>query len=149
MAQRYIMARNYKQGIYTLRHPEKYKGDPTKIIFRSSWEEQTCRFFDNNPNVLEWASEEVVIPYVKPTDGKVHRYFPDYWVKFKDRAGNIVEEIIEVKPEDQVFIQRKKRLTEYDKVTYNINRAKWQAAGEFCKKRGIKFRILTERSLFK
>lgn len=143
------MAKSFKQGYYQLRNPDKYVGDPTKVIYRSSWEEQTNRFFDNNPNVLRWSSEEIAIPYIKPTDGKVHRYFPDYWVEFKDRNGNIVQEIIEVKPENQVFIQRKKRLTEYDKLTYNINRAKWQAAGEFCKKKGIKFRILTERSIFK
>ena len=142
------MANNFKQGYYTLKHPDKYVGDPNKVIFRSSWEEQTNRFFDNNPNVLRWSSEEIYIPYIKPTDGKVHRYFPDYWVEYKDKSGNILQEIIEVKPENQVFIQRKKRLSEYDKVTYNINRAKWQAAGEFCKKKGIKFRILTERSLF-
>jgi hypothetical protein len=142
------MAKNFKQGFYTLRHPEKYVGDPNKVVFRSSWEEQTCSFFDNNPNVLRWSSEEIYIPYVKPTDGKVHRYYPDYWIEYKNNTGNIVQEIIEVKPEDQVFIQRKSRLTEWDKVTYNINRAKWKAAGEFCKKKGIKFRILTERSIF-
>ena len=140
--------KNYKQGFYKIRHPEKYVGDVSKIVFRSSWEEQTCRFFDNNPNVLRWSSEEIAIPYVKPTDGKVHRYYPDYWVEYKDKAGQIIQEIIEVKPEDQVFIQRKKRLTEYDKLTYNINHAKWQAASAFCQKKGIKFRILTERSLF-
>ncbi len=139
----------FKQGFYTLRNPEKYVGDPNKIFFRSSWEEHTNRFFDNNPNVVSWSSEEIHIPYIKPTDGKVHRYFPDYWVEYKDKAGNLIQEIIEVKPEDQVYIQRKKRLTEYDKVTYNINRAKWQAAAQFCKKKGIKFRILTERSIFK
>jgi hypothetical protein len=142
------MAKNFKQGFYTLRHPEKYVGDPNKVVFRSSWEEQTCSFFDNNPNVLRWSSEEIYIPYIKPTDGKVHRYYPDYWIEYKNNTGNVVQEIIEVKPEDQVFIQRKSRLTEWDKVTYNINRAKWKAAGEFCKKKGIKFRILTERSIF-
>ena len=142
------MSKNFKQGYYQVRHPNKYVGDKDNIVFRSSWEEQTCRFFDNNPNVLRWSSEEFYIPYIKPTDGKVHRYFPDYWVEYKDRNGNIIQEVIEVKPSDQVFIQRKKRLTEYDKITYNINRAKWLAASQFCKKRGIKFRILTEQSIF-
>jgi hypothetical protein len=142
------MSKSFKQGYYTLRHPEKYVGKPDNIVFRSSWEERTCQFFDNNPNVLRWSSEEFYIPYIKPTDGKIHRYFPDYWVEYKDRTGKIIQEVIEVKPSDQVFIQRKKRLTEYDKVTYNINRAKWLAASQFCKKRGIKFRILTEQSIF-
>ncbi len=108
-----------------------------------------CRFLDNNPNILRWSSEEIHIPYIKPTDGKVHRYFPDYWVEYKDRNGNIVQEILEVKPSDQVNPRQKRRLTEYDKVTYAINVSKWKAASEFCKKRGIKFRILTEQQMFR
>lgn len=139
----------FKQGFYKLRNPQKYVGNPNNIVFRSSWEESMCRFLDGNPNVLRWSSEELYIPYRKPTDGQVHRYFPDYWVEYRDRDGKIIQEIIEVKPSDQVFPNQKKRLTEYDKITYAINVAKWKAATEFCKQRGIKFRILTERQIFK
>ncbi|KKL07727.1 hypothetical protein LCGC14_2583100, partial [marine sediment metagenome] len=106
------------------------------------------QFLDNNPNILRWSSEEFYIPYIKPTDGKPHRYFPDYWIEYKNRDGEIVQEVLEVKPSNQVYPSQKKRLTNYDRVTYAINVSKWKAATEFCKKRGVKFRILTEKQIF-
>lgn len=140
---------NFKQGFYSVRNPDKYVGDLKKVVFRSSWELSMNQFFDNNPNILRWSSEEIYIPYVKPTDKKVHRYFPDYWVEYKNRDGNIIQEILEIKPDDQVHPNQKRRLTSYDKVMYAINISKWQAATEFCNKRGIKFRILTEKQIFR
>lgn len=139
----------FKQGRFTPRHPEKYKGDITNIIFRSSWEQQMNIFLDNNPNILEWASEPFAIPYIKPTTGKVHRYFPDYWIKYQNNNGKIVQEIIEVKPDSQVNIRTKRRLTNYDKITYAINIAKWKSCQQFCEKHNIKFRILTEKEMFR
>ena len=144
-----LMAKNWRQGVYEVRNPDKYVGDLKKVIFRSSWELYMNQFFDNNPNVLRWSSEEIIIPYVKPTDGKVHRYFPDYWVEYKNRHGNIVEEIIEVKPSNQVFLNRKKRVTNYDRWIRAINESKWRAATEYCNKRGIKFQILTENQIYR
>ena len=142
-----------RKGIYTPRNPGKYVGDATTIRYMSSWELSVHQFFDNNPNVLRWSSEEIAIPYVKPTDGRVHRYFPDYWIEFKDRSGNVIQEIIEVKPDAQTRQPRrqgKARKTQlYEQVTYAINIAKWQAATQFCKKKGIVFRILTEKELFR
>ncbi len=140
---------NFKQGFYTVRNPDKYVGDLNKVIFRSSWELSMNQFLDNNPNIIRWSSEEIYIPYIKPTDGKPHRYFPDYWVEYKNRDGNIIQEILEVKPSNQVYINQKRRLTEYDKITYAINISKWKAATEFCNKRGIKFRIITEKQMFR
>lgn len=143
------MAKTFKQGVYKLRHPEKYIGDPNKVVFRSSWELEMHRFLDNNAKVLRWSSEELSIPYVKPTTGRVHRYFPDYFVEYENARGEIVREIIEVKPSNQVDLSGRKRLSEYEKVTYAVNKAKWIAAQQFCDKRGIKFSILTERQLFR
>lgn len=143
------MAKTFKQGVYSPRHPEKYVGDPSKIVFRSSWELEMCRMLDNNKNILRWSSEEIAIPYLKPTTGKVHRYYPDFWVEYRDRNGQIKQELIEIKPYAQVNPNVKSRLTEYDKLTYAINVAKWQAAQQFCDKKGIKFRILTENSMFR
>jgi len=139
----------YKQGRYKLRNPEKYVGDPEKVFFRSSWELHANQFFDNNPKVLRWASEEIKIPYLKPTDNRVHHYYPDYWIEYQNKNGDIIQEVIEVKPEDQVNINRKKRLSRYDQFTYAINVSKWKAATQFCEKHGMKFRILTEQQLFK
>lgn len=147
------MGRGFRQGRYTPKNPSKYKGDATNVVYRSSWELRFCQFLDGNPNVLEWASEEVAIPYIKPTDGKVHRYFPDYWIKYKNKHGDVVQEIIEVKPDKQTRqpTTRGKRKNQqiYESVTYAINLAKWQAASQFCNKYGMKFRLLTENELFK
>jgi len=143
----------FKKGRFRPRYPKKYKGDVKNIIFRSSWEQRFCQFLDNNPNILEWASEEFSIPYIKPTDGRVHNYFPDFWIKFQNNKGQIVQEVIEIKPATQTVRPKtvgKKRTTQlYEGVTYAINVAKWKAAAHYCNKYGLKFRILTENQLFK
>lgn len=140
----------YQQGYFKPKHPEKYKGDVTKIRFLSSWERRLFEFCDGNPHVIEWSSEEIIIPYVKPTDGQIHRYFPDVWVKYKDRSGRIVEEILEIKPEKETKppTRRTKHFL-YEQVTWAINEAKWRSALEWCKQRNIGFRLVTENSLFK
>src|SRR5882672_1350116 len=95
------MTRRFVQGYYTLKNPLKYVGDPKKCIYRSSYELEMHNFLDNNTRVLHWSSEEIIIPYIKPTDGKMHRYFPDYWVEYVNKDGEILQEIIEVKPRSQ------------------------------------------------
>jgi hypothetical protein len=140
----------YKQGYYTPRFPDKYVGDVSKIRYMSSWELECHRFFDGNERVLRWASEEIAIPYIKPTDGKVHKYYPDYWVEFINAHGETIQEIIEVKPHEQTKAPRKthKHML-YEQVMYQINIAKWAAAQEFCRQRNITFRIVTQRAIFK
>lgn len=150
MNQPAIKTRGFKQGKYKLRHPEKYKGNPNNVRFLSSWELRAFEFFDNNPFVLEWSSQEIIIPYIKPTDNKVHKYYPDIWVKFKDNTGKIHEEIIEIKPKQQTKQPRKNSkyyLTE--QITLAINVAKWKARERYCKQRNINFRIVTEEGIFK
>ena len=146
-------ARSYRQGWFVPRNPEKYRGDVTKIRYMSSWELKCDEFLDNSTSVLEWSSEELVIPYLKPTDGKVHRYFPDYWVKYRNRDGEIIEEVWEIKPSKEVSppTRRGKRKKQqlYEQLTHAINIAKWKQAQAFCNQRGWKFRILTEKELFK
>ena len=144
-----VAKQTYKQGLYTVRNPEKYVGDVNKVFFRSSWELEANKFFDNNTKILRWASEELKIPYYKPTTKRVHNYYPDYWIEFEDRSGKIVQEVIEVKPRDQVDIHMKKRLTDYDRLMYHINVAKWEAATKYCNDRGMKFRIITEMHVFR
>ena len=142
-----------RKGIYTPKHPDKYVGDATSIRYMSSWELSVHQFFDRNPNVLRWSSEEIAIPYVKPTDGRVHRYFPDYWIEYRDKQGNLKQEIIEVKPDAQTRSPTRKgkarRTQIYEQLTYTVNIAKWRSATLFCKERGIVFRILTEKQLFR
>lgn len=141
----------YKQGWYKPKHPEKYVGDVTKIRYMSSWEHKMHQFLDNNPNILQWSSEEIKIPYMHPFKKKVTVYLPDYWVKYKNKKGKIIQEIIEVKPSHQTRPTRRRKPKQrlYEQATYAINIMKWRAAQQFCDKYNIKFRLLTEKELFK
>lgn len=150
MSQPINTGRRYRQGIFTPKHPEKYRGDSTRIRYMSSWELEMHNFLDNNPNVVEWSSEEIAIPYIKPTDGRIHRYYPDYLVTYKTRTGQLITELIEVKPKSQTKQPRKThKHALYEQATYAINIAKWQAATKFANDRGWIFRIVTENSIFR
>ena len=144
------MSKSYK-GSYRPKNPTKYKGDPSGIVFRSSWELKFMIYLDAHPDVLEWSSEEFCIPYRSPVDGRIHRYFPDFWIRQRNKDG--VEEIIvvEIKPKKQTqppAVQTRKTKRYINEVmTWGINSAKWQAATEFCCKKAWKFRILTEQHL--
>jgi hypothetical protein len=145
-----MAGKHYKQGYYTLVNPSKYVGDPAKVCYRSSWELELHKFFDNNTRIVRWSSEEIAIPYLKPTDGKLHKYYPDYWVEYINKDGEILREIIELKPIAQTRLPRgnsKHKLYEHLQLTVNL--AKWRAAEAWCKQHGMKFRIVTERSVFK
>jgi hypothetical protein len=109
-------------------------------------------YCDNNPNILKWSSEEIIIPYRSPIDKRIHRYFPDFWIQIKNSKDIKEARLIEVKPKAQTQIPKKKtKVTrKYLKeiYTYGVNEAKWKAAEEYCKDRGWKFQILTEDHLF-
>lgn len=147
------MARRCKQGKFIPRNPAKYNGDVNKIRFMSSWELDFHKFLDNNANILEWSSECIKIPYIKPTTGRVHMYLPDYWIKYVTTQGELLEEIIEVKPDKETRAPRNvgknKRTQLYEQLTWAINDAKWKAAEHYCHCRHIRFRIITEKHLFK
>ena len=142
----------FSQGYYPLKNPDKYVGkDPAKVRFMSSWEYHMHEFLDNNPNVLKWSSESLAIPYLKPTDGKIHTYYPDYMVQYVNKDGEIVNEVIELKPAGQTRQSRSKNPNHklYENLQYAVNMAKWQACQQYCDSHGYKFRIVTEKSLFK
>lgn len=142
----------FQQGRFRPRNPSKYKGDPTNIIYRSSWELKLLHYLDSHPDVIQYASEEFPIPYLHPIDDRVHKYFPDFWVKHRLKDGTIQTTVIEVKPKKQTVeppIPKKGITRNYkrEKITYAINKAKWQAAEHFCEQRNWKFQILTEDTL--
>lgn len=145
------MAYKYKQGLFTPKHPEKYIGDLTHIRFLSSWELQMDKFLDGNPNILQWSSEGLYIPYYHPFKKRKARYYPDYWVKFRNKQGKITTAIIEVKPEKQTRPSRSKNQKQrlFEQTTYAINVAKWTQAKKFCDKYGWKFMIITEKEIFR
>ena len=51
-------------GRYIAKKPKKYRGDPHKIIYRSLWERKFMVYCDTTESVIEWGSEEVIIPYL-------------------------------------------------------------------------------------
>lgn len=138
------------KGWFKPKNPLKYKGDANNIIYRSSWELRVMKWFDDHPNVLWWSSEELVVPYRSPVDDKIHRYFPDFVARIKQKNGLEQTCVIEVKPEKQTMRPTQKRKTKryiQESVTYAINQEKWRAADIFCQKHGWKFMVLTEKDL--
>ena len=139
-------------GKYFPRHPKKYKGNPTNIVYRSSWEKKFMNWCDLTESVSEWQSEEFFIPYRSPIDGRVHRYFPDFFVKYKDNNGKKRVLVIEVKPKKETKMpttnpKRRTKTWAYSVRTYAVNQAKWKAAKEFCKDNNYEFKIMTEHEL--
>jgi hypothetical protein len=138
-------------GVFKPKNFRKYKGDPTNIIYRSLWELRLMNYLDAHEDVLEWASEELFIPYKSPIDGKWHRYFPDFWVKQRDASGKIKIKLIEVKPASQSAppLKRTKLTRRYinEVKTWGINQAKWTAAQQACQEKGWEFVVMTEKEL--
>ena len=139
------------KGKYKPSYPKKYKGDPTNIVYRSLWERKFMVYCDKNERILEWGSEELALPYRSPLDNRIHRYFPDFYIKVRESTGQIKKYIIEIKPKKQCIepkVQKKKtRGYIYEVREYVKNQAKWEAAKEFCADRQWEFKVLTEDEL--
>ena len=140
--------KSYK-GKYKVINYKKYIGDPTTVIYRSLWERKVMIYFDKRKDVKRWSSEEIAIPYRNPFDGKVHRYFPDFYCERIDpKTGKIVKEVIEVKPKRQTLPPKSKGKTLLtERKTYIINQVKWEAANDYCRDRGYVFRVFTEEQI--
>lgn len=134
------------KGRFRPKHPHKYKGDPSNIIYRSSWELRVMLNLDADKDVLKWSSEEVIVPYKSPLDGKWHRYFVDFWVQNADGCY-----LLEVKPQHQRVPPQpsKKRTKRYinEVATYAVNDAKWKAAKSYCASKGWRFQFISENEL--
>ena len=150
------------KGQFRPKNPQKYIGDHTKIVYRSTWECKYMDWLDRNNDVLSWASEELTVPYISPVDGRYHRYFPDFLVKMRTSDGKLKTLMVEIKPMKQSKPpEKKKRVTKQyinEVTTWGVNRAKWKAAIEYCKDRkwefivlasdtGATFETLTEKEL--
>lgn len=141
------------KGLFNPKNPDKYKGNPSNIIYRSRWELMVMSRFDLDPNVIWWSSEETIIPYRSPLDNKYHRYFVDFTVKLKTSEGKTKTVLIEVKPSAQtkppIIEESKKKSRKYinEVMRWGINSAKWKAAKDYCKDRGFEFMIMTEAEL--
>lgn len=136
------------QQKYSVHNVHKYKGDINNIELKSSWEIDFAKFLDFNEKVLEWSSEEIKIPYFNPIKNHRTLYYPDFWVKYENKYGEIVQELIEVKPLSQIKKPGPKA-TKYQRCTWIVNQSKWDAAFKFCRRSGMNFKILSEKSIFK
>jgi hypothetical protein len=130
---------------------DKYRGDASAIIYRSLWELKLMKYLDQHSGVLEWTSEELVIPYRSPIDNRIHRYFPDFWVRKKDPSGVVTEVVIEVKPKQQLVPPKKpsritrRYLTEVR--AFAVNQRKFETAVEYCNHNGMIFQVMTQDDL--
>ena len=139
------------KGKFRPTHPEKYAGDINNIIYRSSWELAFLQRLDSDPNIISYASEELVIPYADRITKKVRRYFPDFVIKKRGKDGQIKTIVIEIKPYAQSVPPVKGNKTEKryltEVQTFATNYFKWTHATEFCRRKGWEFIVLTEREL--
>lgn len=146
------MTRKYKQGLFIPANPQKYAGDVSNIIYRSSWEFRTFQWADLNQSVVQWSSEETIIPYVCQTDNRMHRYFVDMKLRIRGQDGAVKEYVVEIKPHAQTLPpkfpgrQTKRYLEEVE--TFVKNQSKWAAAKIYAKDRNMEFVILTEKEIF-
>jgi hypothetical protein len=137
---------NFAQGIYVPKNPAKYIGKH-KPKYRSGWEMTMMLFLDNNDNILQWASEPLVIPYLHPLTGKRANYIPDFLVVYKNKYGKQLAEIVEIKPKKQSLIESKVASAR-DRAIVAVNQAKWKYATLFAKQNGMSFRVINEHDLF-
>lgn len=140
------------KGRFSPRNPHKYMGNPQSIIYRSSWERICMNYFDLNDSVAKWGSEEKSIRYYDPIAKKTRSYYPDFIVKYVNKNGQEITELIEVKPYAQVMgppetPKRKTKSWAKAVQTYATNMAKWEAAKVVCEEMDWKWRVLTERDL--
>jgi hypothetical protein len=136
----------YSQGIFTPKNTEKYVGKSTPK-YRSSWELAFMNFCDNNPNIIAWASEAIQIPYFNPLKNTNTKYIPDFFIKYRNAAGQEVAELIEIKPSKETTLEAAGKSVRNQAFAI-INQAKWRAAEMWCRDRNITFRVITEHDIF-
>ena len=136
----------WAQGFFTPKNAQKYIGKRTPR-YRSGWELTFMTFCDTNSNVLYWASESMIVPYLHPFTGKPTNYIPDFFVVYENKFGKKIAEVVEIKPKKQSLIESKVASAK-DRMVVAINHAKWRAANAYCKAQGFTFRVITEDDLF-
>lgn len=146
-----VYSKDVQKSRFVPKNPHKYVGDVTKIICRSSYERKFCIWCDMSENVLQWGSEEIVVPYQSPLDHRAHRYFVDFFIKVRTKSGAVKRHLIEVKPLRFTLppVQGKRKSKRFleEVMQYGVNQAKWKAARQFAKQIGAEFSIITEHDL--
>ena len=137
---------HYNQGTFQPKNPKKYIGGAPPI-YRSAWELTFMNVCDSHPNIVEWASESIKIPYQDPFTGKLRTYIPDFFIVYLDKNGMKHAEIIEIKPLSQSIPEAARSRKDQEAVL--LNEAKWKAAYRWCIAQKIKFRIMTEAQIYR
>lgn len=134
----------YNQGYINPTSCKKLFPTMTKqeIIYRSSYEKKFITWLESNKSVKYWGSECLKIPYLY-IDGKMHNYYPDYFIEMVD--GSCI--VVEIKPHNQTIKPINENCWVYKEYTKNM--CKWRATKEFCDAKGYQFKILTEKSISK
>ena len=140
------MASKFASGKYDIQNTSKFVGGKAPT-YRSSWELAFMRMCDSHPNITKWASENVKIPYRSPIDGKYHNYVPDFMVQYTDKDGVQHVELVEIKPSNQTTLENAR--TQGQQIQTHLNAAKWTAAQEWCKRKGIRFKVINEDQIFR
>ena len=145
-----IMSYNYKQGIYEIDNWDKYVGTQ-QPRYLSSLEYKFFKWADHCKHIIEWGSESVVVPYYNPVKQRQARYLVDIYIKYNDRDGVLRKELVEIKPSNQSKPPTKggKSQVNYTKavLTWEVNRAKWEAASQYAIQHGMVFRVITEKHI--
>lgn len=140
------MANKFASGFYQVINQDKYIGKKVPK-FRSSWEFSFMKFCDENPAILQWASEAIHIPYRNPFTNKNTIYVPDFFIVYQNKSGDKISELIEIKPQKQTTLEAAGR-SQKDQAAAVLNAHKWQAAHTWSNQNGITFRVLTENDIF-
>jgi hypothetical protein len=135
----------YAQGKYVIKNPAKYVGNRAPT-YRSSWEFSFMQFCDNNPNIIQWASEPFMIPYRNPFTGRNTVYVPDFMMVYVDKNQQKHAEVVEVKPSKETTLENARSVR--DRAAVALNMAKWTAAQAWCRNYGLKFRVVTEDQIY-
>jgi len=139
------------KGKFKPKNPKKYKGDPSNIIFRSSWERDVMKWCDDNDKIVSWSSEEKCFWYFDEVTKKKRRYFPDFIIDI-ERDFGIETLVIEVKPQRQIDgpNPKPKRRTKSwmnEVKVYVTNQCKWKSMRNICEDRGWNFKLLSEKDI--
>ena len=140
------MPTKFASGKYDIVNTSKYVGNSAPV-YRSSWELAFMRMCDTHPNILKWASENIKIPYRNPVTGRYTNYVPDFMIQYLDKNGSEHVELIEIKPANQTTLESAKGKGQVQQVA--VNAAKWTAAQEWCKRKGIRFKVINEDQIFR
>lgn len=136
----------YAQGKFQVKNPAKYVGNKVPT-YRSSWEFTFMSFCDNNPAVLQWASEAIRINYKNPLTGRNTIYVPDFLITYIDATGQQHAEVIEVKPTKETSLQEAGKSPRAQAAAI-LNMSKWAAARSWCAANKLTFRVVTENDIF-